>query len=244
MRKIWPILLLLFFISIRADAVVIVYSQQGGGGAASVVCDDCSDANLTFSWHAEDIDVTVGTPCGCSDGDTTATLVSGAVISSTQKSDGTNSLSFPTSLDYATFDNTSEDIINKDAGTIIFDIYLTARANFQRVFIYEVDSNNFIRCQTRNIDELDVIYSGDSTEIGAVTGAADLSLNTFYTVTAKWRTGVTDPSLSITVNGSTGTNNTDLTAIIGNSGTIEIGSKISGSTFGFIDKVLIYNNWQ
>lgn len=112
--------------------------------------DDCS-GDLKFSWHMENIDVTLGTPAGCSDGDETGTLNSSASLSTTEKSDGTNSVKVEKSsgAGYYSFDVSSNDIIAMTEGKLTIDLFVDTYVD-NAVFIKWKDSGCYAMIRMRN----------------------------------------------------------------------------------------------
>ena len=128
MKKLILSILFILCLSFQASAFnpMIVVSGSGSGG---VVCDDCSGATM-FAWHMEDDDstpdVTIGNPCGCSDGDKVGAETGTPAFSGAQKSDGELSLLINGGAEYYTFVVDADDIFNMDDFKITFDIYVTS----------------------------------------------------------------------------------------------------------------------
>jgi len=125
MKKLFlAIIFCLFAISAWAMSGPFMQSMVGSGG-----CDDCS-GDLKFAWHMEDNDstpdVTLGNPCGCSDGDTIGAETGSPVFSTTQKSDGTYSLHIDALDEFYTFAVSAKDLIDPDNVKITFDIYIVS----------------------------------------------------------------------------------------------------------------------
>lgn len=220
-----------------------------GGGVTAVVpggCDSCT-GTLLFSSHFEALDVTSGTPCGCSVGDTTGTASSAAVINSDLYSDGANSLDCPTSTDYLSYSISSGDIFSQTAGTITFRLYITTFKNGAILFRNYIDADNRFQISLSGTDdatgrECTILWRGNATSVSAATTAANMAVNTWYTVTGKYQsTG--NPNLSIQIDATTAaTSNTDPTAFVGTPATVVIGEAggITGSDF-HVDDLKITN---
>jgi len=148
-------LLLLIFIpvlfAVLADARMSLM-QLGGG--FDVVCDDCTGATK-FAFHMEDDDatpdVTLGSPCGCSDGDEVGAETGSPAFSSAQKSDGTYSLHINAIDEYYEFDANGGEIDHDDF-KITFDIYIVAypdAGDWEKCDIWSSyhDANDFFKLQ-------------------------------------------------------------------------------------------------
>jgi len=147
-------------------------SMVGSGG-----CDDCS-GDLKFAWHMEDNDstpdVTLGNPCGCSDGDTIGAETGSPVFSTTQKSDGTYSLHINALDEGYEFVVSGDDLIEADNVKITFDIYVvsyptgTLRHGLIRT-AYDLNNNLALRLCDGAIQGS---YRGNSTEDFIATAVA------------------------------------------------------------------------
>lgn len=228
-----------------------------GGGThfaarKGIQCDDCSgDLSFACHWEGSDasdrLDIETGNPCGCSDGDTTGTIEGTATTSNSQKSDGSYSVHIPTCSDEIQYDITSEDIAQDNAGTITFDIYIVSWVDDARLCTVWVDNDetNAIYIMMRSSDEIRLRYVGNNNAQAAVTNGANLSLNTWYSVTAKWRHGATDPSLYIDVNSVSASNNNDLVAFSSSPNQLSIGdTQTTGAPEYYIDNFKVYKTWQ
>ena len=112
----------------KLEQVTARKKVAGGNG-----CDDCS-GTLKFSWHMENVDVTLGTPCGCSDGDTTATANDSITLSDTQEKDGTYSAYAADAGKYYSFTGSAEDLVDMDEALVIFWVYITTWAEDAHLF--------------------------------------------------------------------------------------------------------------
>lgn len=212
-------------------------------GAAST-CDVCSDG-LTFAWHCENVDVTLGNPCGCSVGDTVASLNGTAAISDAQKSDGTNSAYFPNGSDWYDFTISSYDIISDTAGTVTLDFYVDTWEADTRLLLGFGHANDRLVIGLSGTEEVTIYYKGSGSAVQLNTNDATLLEDTWYTLTAKWRQGETDPSMSIQITGegTEATTNTNLTDMTNEWTQLAIGpSEVAGEGI-YIDNIKIYNSW-
>jgi len=241
----------LLFLSVSTRAfsfgIALISSGDKPGG------DTCTGAKI-FSWHMENIDVTLGTPHGCSVGDTIATLGTDhtPVISSTIFQDGGYSLYCPGSNAYAAFSIVDSDIFNPPKGTVRMRMYLVTKPSiWGKWFAVPIDSsNNFEISQDGGNDEVKLNYKGNGSSVDLVTTDANFAQETWYTVTAKYDTADVDPNLWLQVcdenneNCCTAvTSNTNLTAWVGTPAQIEIGNHGWDSQNSYFDNIQIYNDW-
>lgn len=218
--------------------------------AAASPCDSCT-GNLLFSWHCENDDVTLGTPCGCSVGDTTGTAASGAVLSTDQKQDGTYSLSIPTVSDYYGFTWASSDILNPNAGTIDFWFrYAYITAGTPIYFWVDVNNRIYVNPDVSNTYLAATHISGGTISSGR-TGVSVVTSNTWYHAKIRWDTTAhSGLYLKVTCDTTTGESNdagqgtNPLGTWAGTSGTLNIGDYLGNGGSFYVDNIKIYNNWQ
>lgn len=232
-----------------------VASLGGSPPAAAPSNDSCTD-HLIFSWHAEDADLTTGTPAGCTAlGDATATYNQGA-LSTTYATDGTKSFLRSDGYDYAEF--TSNASFNEAEGTVEIDIRVTTFVATGLICRFYVDASNYVvmTMERNNTDmQFKLLYRGNATNQAASTPiSSSMVPDTWYRVTAKWRTA-SSPYLSVsaveldasyqptgTAHSATGT--TALTSVVGDVNQIRWGDAgVSGHGF-YIDRMKIWDNWQ
>lgn len=214
--------------------------SQGTQAKNGSSCDSCS-SNLIFSWHAEDATIANGTPCGCNTNVATSVTLTDATLDATQKSDGTKSLYKNGGTQYATV-NTD---VSKTAGTLVFDLYWSTHADWASVITFPVDANNAITVQkTSGSTELILQWKGTGNTVNLYGTANLIPQNTWTTITAKWRTGTTDPSLSIQcgVNAAV-TDNTDLTAITGTPSQMQFYDTGASDAVMRVDNIKLYDAW-
>lgn len=222
---------------------------DGGGGVIVGGCDDCS-GDLSLAYHCEQDDVTGGTPCGCSDGDSTATRNDFAVYDATIQTNGTSSLDAADKKKWAEFDNTeggAESIAHDTAGTITFDLYITTfvaggrPVQFRDALAGNADE---LRLFLFNDNDLQLSYYGNGVEVAVSSVAFNLALTTWYSVTIKWRLGAADPSLSLEANSVTTTSNTDLTAVEDAWIFLGFGEASGAESDTHVDNIKVYKTWQ
>ena len=166
-----------------------IVEGMGGITAAVPSCTDCSGA-ITFAAHFENNDdIEVGVPCGCADGDTTATQYGGISYSDTDKTDGTYSLLIGPQ-DYLYFSNNNDNFPVAE-GSLAFDFMInTYAANF--AFIDFVDGTVENRLQiymgvadTPNID-IYVWWEGTNSGSEGFYINCNISEGSKYTLVVTW----------------------------------------------------------
>lgn len=209
-------------------------------------CDQCT-GTLLFSWHAENADVTSGTPCGCSSGDTIGTASSGATIDAVVYWDGTHSVSIPTASDYYTFDAAS--ILSSTAGTFVTKFRVHTWAAGNNLLYANIDANNYLVIRLIGTDEIDTKWDGNSTAVQITTTDANISLDTWYTATVKWTTADVNPNLWMQICDTDNANcataissNTNLTAWVGTLSYIRFGDYSGAGGVLNLDYIKIYNS--
>lgn len=225
------------------------------GGGVPVAGGDSCTGNLLFSWHFENLDVTLGTPAGCSAGDTTATAVSSAVINSDVFKDGSNSGDFPTASDYFQFTVSAYDIVDYDQGRVDFWLYITTgvtTANLAR-FRNSGGTTNALWIRFSGTDQLDMFnnYGGTNSATGATTFPGGLQASTWYHVIARWsidKSGDGTNYMKICVDETDGTANCGVKttapgAFGGDWNLMEIGESASIAADYHLDLMKIYNIW-
>lgn len=181
MKKLFFTIMVSFFFTVNAWALSPTFLQLVAGG--DIVCDNCS-GSTQFAWHMEDNDstpdVTLGNPCGCSDGDTIGAETGSPVFSSVQKSDGTYSLHINALDEGYTFDISSDDLVTADDVKITFDIYIVSfpsEGNDHYFLEINKDTENYLqfRLETLTSTNIRAIYEGGdvicSIFVNATTGS-------------------------------------------------------------------------
>lgn len=196
----------------------------------------------TFRYHMENSnDVTVGTPTGCSNGDTTGTE-NGITYESASPApqDGTYSLLCDGVNDKIEFDVISRDIVTEVQGNKHFWFYLDTYTSARDIVHVASSGNDFIQFQllTNTDNELRLRYRGNGTTVALSTTACDLTTGVWVEITIRWQqTG--DPNLFIDCGGSTISTNTDLTAWAGNPSIFRIGDSGNFALQGNVDALTI-----
>lgn len=230
-----------------SDAFLGAALDQSAGAPAG---DGCGTDDLVFSWHMENLTVTTGTPAGCSQGDTTGTLNSTAYLTNYVAQDGTYCLYCPSSADYCSFAVTTDDIFNDDAGTFTIYIYVGTWLDGLYIATLFGDASNRIQIRTDGTDldgsrhvEMLLDFNG-AAQVGITTTGTGLSLNTWHKVTAKWRTGATDPSSSLQIDAQTAaTGTTDLASWGTQATELRIGGGVNTGLI-YVDNCRVYSAWK
>ncbi|MGV0961816.1 MAG: hypothetical protein ACOYB1_18480 [Limnohabitans sp.] len=218
--------------------------------------DSCT-GGLLFSWHAENVDVTQGTPAGCSVGDTTATAVNSASISTDYAlgSDGTHSAKIVTSGSWNSYNfdwnRTTNSILTLSAGTIDLWFRYSGTINSQNLFYLYVDGSNRIYPYIDSAGYIGAswVYGGDAKP--ARTTFPIISENTNYHCKFRWDTTAHSGLYrKVTCDTTTGESNSADTGTeafsgtwSGDTGTLSIGDSGTPGATLYIDKVKIYNYW-
>ena len=212
--------LIIIFIALSFFSVCFAGSIQDMHKAAiarkNISCYDCDSDDATFLWECNSTTVGTGTPCGCSDGDTTtsandeATITAGACVF--DDTGGT-----PDGLDFFPFDVSSDDIFDDSIGTVFINFKVdTFVDDVTLLYVYKDDDNRF-RVKIDNSDEVSTVHEGQNNSQWAATTDSPVSTGVIYIVRVKWEVGGT-PDLAINIfneamveQGSGATNDTPLT---------------------------------
>jgi len=223
---------------------------RGSGGATA---DSCI-GDLLFSWHMENADVTLGTPSGCSVGDTTATLNSGAVLDAALYQDGARSGDCPTSNDYFGFTVSSEDLVRHVSGTVDVWIYVDAFGEGAAAFYAGVDSSNRVMVTMQTVStfhqfRITHIAGGTGRTVNTTISGGFLNA-TWYHVVAKWdETAHNGNYLSICADTNTGSTNcgggtTALGIWTGTLTLMRVGEGAVVTSDSHVDNVKVYGVWR
>ena len=234
-----------------------VGGQVSSGGVAApagdTFCSTCtgSGTSPSFCWEVATDTENVSTDGGCviSGGDASATANSAVDITSAPTGKSGYAVTWSTSADYYAFDVSSDDLVDDTAGTVVFDFYVTTFYNYTCMFMVRaLSGEDELYVEIANTDELRLYHEGSNAGVvSATTSGADLQLNTWYTCTAKWRTGDQsgNPTLSITANNVTATSSTTLTAFTNQpgSGSLMIGNPGGNTNGASVKNIKIYKAW-
>ena len=250
------ILLCLLWMPVHAKDWVITTLSQSTAGV--IVQTDSCTGGLLFSYHCENLDVTLGGIAGgvnngCALGDTTFTANSAATITDASGSvqDGLYYCNAPTSSDWLQADASSN--VSKSAGTVILYVRLVTGIQYGGIWVATQDtSNNLgISLATAAADEISLQYKGAGTLKSAATTAANMTLGTWYKITAKWSVAGVNESgtkyLSIDVNDANRVYGTTALTEMANgfgANSLKVGeyNGTAGTSFQ-IDNIKIYDSW-
>ena len=240
MLKIIANVLLFLFLTVNAYACGAVgLMMASGSSAAAASCDSCTGGVLFSAYFESTSDVTTGTPCGCSAGDTTGAANDSATIES-------GYINSADALKYFAWDVSSDDICKDTEGSVLIKYeYSTSLTLAQLFHLFGETNQNRLYIAMSSADDLTVVHEGADAGIttAATTGVATTSADTQYYVIARWITGAADKNLYIGIfdtsgnlRNSAGESTTDLTAFdvqaaanglrIGNDTANEAGIKI------------------
>jgi hypothetical protein len=190
MKKFSLFLVLLFGLSIQADAGFIIQKFASGGASG----DSCT-SGLLAAIHFEAADVTTGTPGGCyilHDTDTTLAFGSGGTLNNDTYSDGSNSLDAPSQYDKA------ELPINQNypstEGTVEVDLYIGTCALAEWFVEMPYDAGGVNRfdikpsasCSNGAIDITMSIITSAGTN-GAISCNLNGSTGQWYRIKGEWK---------------------------------------------------------
>ncbi len=227
----------------KTESVQLARTAQGVAGVGVSAASNCTGA-LIFEWHAESTTITSGTPPGCNtNAATTVTLVDATLSSAVAPSDGTYALLRSGNLtQYATVATD----VSKTSGTLTFDLYITTWSDWKGIVFFSVDGTNDIRIlMTSSSGILRGQYVGDNTTVSVDDVSPYITFDTWTPIVFKWRTGATNPSISLKVGTNTAsTSDTDLTAIIGTPSVMTMGHNGDTVQTFRIDNIKLYNTWQ
>lgn len=241
MKKLFFVIIVSFFLTANAWALSPTFLQLVTGG--DPVCDNCS-GTLKFAWHMEDDDatpdVTLGNPCGCSDGDTIGAVTGSPVFSTAQKSDGTRSLHINAIDEHYTFVVSSDDIIEPDNIKITFDIYIVSypASNYANCMSTATNSTNFLRLRLTTGDlQGKYMGGGEADYVGGVV----VSTGTWVSCEYQAKTGVAGNDHYIICGETAAEEDDDLVATDGSMTSLDFGDN-GGDSAGefYIDNVKIY----
>lgn len=254
MKKIFIAILLILFLSSYSFAAppALLGCLQTVGGEQP---DSCT-GGLTFSWHCENTDVTLGTPAGCSAGDETASVGAGspAINADVTPYDGSYTVDIPASgPHYYSFTLSNDTIVDDTKGTVSFYLYVNAFADASYLFkaTYNVDNQIYIKLSNfSTINRIELYHVGNTTIRKVETSnSTDMPTGQWVLVTAKWSTtAVGGNYLYINYNDGSDHSNvlTDsITAFASNATGLWIG-KSAVSTAGdyALDKIEIWDSWK
>lgn len=237
-KQLVALVLLLFAVPTFAGGGATMMMVMGSPPVAGGTCDDCSGSRI-FSWHMENINIELGTPCGCSDDATkTATYSGDFALSTDNVIDGTYTGYRVNASDYATVPLTGTsttqgyiswgmDAVNVVSGSIkIVELYY--------------DNNNFFRVSQSSSDALTALYTGNGAARQATTTA--LTIGNAYSCYAYYIQGG-NPTVFIHCDGgiTDGSTGLSLTAMASATNSLIVGDNTAQTAAAYIDNVHVYN---
>lgn len=243
----------------KVDTAITSIAGKAGTAIASICGKNYTDGDsagdsctgdLLFSWHAENVDVTVGTPAGCSVGDTTATANTEVSLSNVQAHDGTYSIKPTSASDYYSFSVSTEDIIKTDAGRVTGWIYNPAgNATNYVLTSYGNGSTDWIMIYLTN-NNLRLSYRGSSTTqelVGPTNSITDDAWTYFVCSWSVTAVGGHYLRIGTSTDGSAPTNwtyhDTAITDLAVALASIRWGETQGAGYDHYIDEVKIYGVW-
>lgn len=215
-------------------------------GTPEGLCDDCS-GSLKFAWHMEDNDatpdVTLGNPCGCSDGDTIGAETGSPVFSTTQKSDGSYSLHINALFERYEFAISADDICEADNVKITFDLYIVSYPSAgasHNIIEVNKDGNNYTKIRlTGTTSSVAVEYHANGTASDYLTVA--VSTGAWVSCEYQAKTGIGDNDHYLKCGENSDEDDDDLVAMDGSLSSLVFGDT-NGSGVGeyYVDNVKVY----
>jgi len=241
------ILTILLMSSLAWAGSTTVVVGQGGAGGGGAFCTGCT-GELLFCWEITAADVDLADSGGCSAGDAQATAQSGSSLESAPTGKTGYAIYSPGTYDAHYFTVSSDDIIDDSIGTIQLDFYIHTWTNLCELFRLDVDSNNEMRLFLDTGDDLRLSYKGNGQAVSATSSGAGLVVDTWYTLTAKWRVSAGVQSLSISIDGvgEIATSSTDLTAFASTPGAnaLKFGNGAGYDGDQYVKNIKIWSTWQ
>ncbi len=237
-------------VSTIAGKAKTAIATVGGGGVPSEAAGACTSPQI-FGWSMENVDVTTGTPAGCTgNADTTFAYTGTSTALSTDVSpqDGTYSLYIRYAGDNATIPITG----SGEEGT--FDVYveLTAETSLENWSPYLVlsygtawveDTNSYIALKVDSSNHFVISYGYSGGHVNCISTVDYSALNGWIRIIGKWKRGAAT-TLSITVNGTETTSSTALSALAGSPDNLTILNGGANSRTLYWDTLKVYSTWQ
>jgi hypothetical protein len=230
-------------------------SARGAVAVSGPASDSCT-SGLLFSWHAETTDVTTGGVSGgvnngCSVGDTTGAANGTVSLSTDQYKDGAKSIKYESDPANYEFTNTSNDIMEKEAGRVSLWVYLPDTTGHRDLIYYKTDNgNHYFGIVVLDGGALWVNYAGNGGAFGYNPHPTAMSAGWNFVVFSWSVAKVGGKSLryGFSTDGSLPTNFAEYTdtlyEITANPLTVKVGPNMSRAGYGhYIDNVKIYDAW-
>lgn len=182
------------------------FPQPGPGVviAAAPSGDSCADG-FVLSWHAENVDVTQGTPAGCSAiGDSVATANSTVTLDGTSVSDGSYAILSNAAYEYYTLNPITG--VSSAEGTVYVDVNINAFSTGSAFFVMQYNASNAIRLELSGASSaVDIrgYYVGEGTTQTLYNGTCDIDVagnpNQWVRVKYQWKVSATGAGHKIDV---------------------------------------------
>jgi hypothetical protein len=248
MRKLLIILFLLI-LALPVQSATMVSGRPCPGGAASA-CTACT-GGLTFAAYFEaagDGDVTKGSPCGCSTGDTTGAAADSCTIES----------GYLWSADagkYYVWDVSTDDIISDTEGSMLIEFEVKTWVSGAVLFGLVVTSGqDNLYVSLGATDDINAIYEGQNAGPVSIatSGVTTCVVDTVYFAIVRWTTEDVNPNFTVTVYDSShnqrntpGTSDTNLTTFTSTpgAGTFVVGNYGASEAAIRIHSIKIWNTF-
>ncbi len=163
----------------------VIGCSEVDGQTVTSACADCS-GTLTFAWECNTTTVGEGSPCGCSDGDTSATqnddaaISAGAVVLNDVSANG---------VDYYAFDNGADVLFDDTLGTVFIRFKVTTWVDSVMLWgVYE-DATDYIKIWLTSSNDLAGVHEGNNDINTAQLFGNAVSTGTEYIVRYRWKVG-------------------------------------------------------
>lgn len=180
------VLLILLVPSLAVSDTTVQFIQPASS------CEDCS-GTTSHVWYCDNVDVTIGSPCGCSDTDTTMTAVGNAALSSGSAVFNDTSSN---GGDYYSCDAAST---WDDAGTVFFKLTQTTGVASTIIWQLYSDANDYINLIYYGSGQLRASYSFNGTVDNITTTGGVISNGNTYIIRYRYQTGVAGTDHQITI---------------------------------------------
>lgn len=245
-RILFALIIFLCFVPLAQGIIV----GQGGLGTSAGGCASCS-GTATFIWECNSTTVGEGSPCGCSDGDTTATangqvsISSGAAVFNDTSNNG---------ADFYAFDNGADVLTDDTLGTVFIRFKVTTWVDAAKLFRLYGNDNNFIALRLASSNDLDGRFNhGGVLETIEITGG-NISTGTEYIARYRWQTGEAGDDHQITLFNTSMSQLDNILedddptafAVQAGDGDFRVGHDTTGSTGSNISVyyIHVYNEWK
>lgn len=191
MPKKYDILIIVFIVVVSGFMLKDSYKASAwmnpcifGGSSQGLVCDDCS-GNRKVAYHAEGTNITSGTPCGCSDGETVFTVNNSPTFSSTNPYDGSYSLRVDGNSEYISLAKNGTTEINIDDIKLTFELFIEQYPSANLIIFDVVDSpmdwTNYLQLKLTTAGYIQAVREGQNAQ-DTIMSASACATNSWLTV--------------------------------------------------------------